>query len=184
MEQLQNTDKEVAAAILGAAVAGGFALIALFFGWLFEVRRWRRDRVIRDEDWKRNEQARDNDRRREQEVRDSEWLREKALAAYSDAVYYLFKLSLSSKRDGLESKDVRQHISESRRHLLLIRAHTPDLADAVDDLFAELNVAVQDRSAKPLSDVADSLGHRVVELLTNDLRFHVSPPASAVGTPG
>ena len=56
---------------------------------------------------------------------DSEWRREKCNEAYSEAIYYLFKLQLSSVKNDLSDKDVRQHMSEAQRYLSLLQAYHP-----------------------------------------------------------
>jgi hypothetical protein len=98
-----DLSKEVQAAFAGALLAGVFTMLG---SW------W----TVRQEERRRG----DEERRRNEE-----WRREKCNEAYSSAIYYLFKLQLSS-RDNAADKDVRQHLSESQRYLALLEAYHPE----------------------------------------------------------
>jgi hypothetical protein len=65
----------------------------------------------------------------------------------------LFKLSVSSTTSPRTDKDVRQHLSESQRYLLLLYAYQPD-ATKKSALMAE--VAALDSATANLSTVATS----------------------------
>jgi hypothetical protein len=95
--------EDVQAALIGASVGGLIALFGTILAAVFENKR------------------RLADARR----RDSEWRREKCNEAYSQAIYYLFKLQLSSVKNDPSDKDVRQHLSEAQRFLSLLQAYHP-----------------------------------------------------------
>jgi hypothetical protein len=84
---------QVGAAILGAMIAGLFALLVGWIGYKREQKR----------------------RAEEYGVREAEWVRGKLLEAYSRAIYYLIKLSISSSAKSTDDKDVRQHYCEAQR---------------------------------------------------------------------
>src|SRR4029434_6856794 len=94
---------EVQAALIGALVAGVLTLAGTVVNLYFETRR-----------------SREENRRR-----DAEWRREKCNEAYSQAIYYLFKLQVSSQSAAPTDKDVRQHLSEAQRFLALLQAYHP-----------------------------------------------------------
>ena len=94
---------EVQAALIGASVGGLIALVGTLLAAVFEAKR----RVA------------------DARQRDGEWRREKCNEAYSQAIYYLFKLQLSSTKNDLSDKDVRQHLSEAQRFLSLLQAYHP-----------------------------------------------------------
>lgn len=91
------------AALIGAGVGGALTLAGTLITSAFEARRWQQE-----------------DRKR-----DAEWRREKCNEAYSQAVYYLFKLQVSSRSADPSDKDVRQHLSEAQRYLSLLQAYHP-----------------------------------------------------------
>src|SRR4029450_1987636 len=95
---------EVQAALVGALIAGVLTLAGSLLTLYFETRR-----------------AREENRRH-----DSEWRREKCNEAYSEAIYYLFKLQVSSQTAGPADKEVRQHLSEAQRFLALLQAYHPN----------------------------------------------------------
>ena len=95
---------EVQAALVGALIAGALTLAASLLNLYFETRR-----------------TREENRRR-----DAEWRREKCNEAYSEAIYYLFKLQVSSQTAGPADKEVRQHLSEAQRFLALLQAYHPN----------------------------------------------------------
>ena len=94
---------EVEAALIGASVGGVIALVGTLLSVVSDY--WRR--------------------RAEMLRRDVEWRREKCNEAYSEAIYYLFKLQLSASRTDLVDKEVRQHLSEAQRYLQLLQAYHP-----------------------------------------------------------
>jgi hypothetical protein len=51
------------------------------------------------------------------------WFWNAVAEAYSQALYYLFKLSVSSTTAPRTDKDVRQQLSGSQRHVLLLYAY-------------------------------------------------------------
>jgi hypothetical protein len=97
--------------------------------------------------------------------RDGEWRRDQCNHAYSEAIYYLFKLQVSSASSGLTDKDVRQHLSEAQRYLSLLRAYVPDasvrsqLSRTVAELTAlsEDGPSLSDRAKAARSVVENSL---------------------------
>jgi hypothetical protein len=131
---------EVQAALLGALVAGVLTLGGSVLNLYFETRR-----------------TREENRRR-----DAEWRREKCNEAYSEAIYYLFKLQVSSQSQGPSDKDVRQHFSEAQRFLALLQAYHPK--DSMRQKLARVAVDLQASHAAPgnLSAKADE-ARRVVE---------------------
>jgi len=94
---------EVQAALIGASVGGLIALFGTLLAAIFENKRRLADALRRD----------------------IEWRREKCNEAYSQAIYYLFKLQLSSVKNDPSDKDVRQHLSEAQRFLSLLQAYHP-----------------------------------------------------------
>ncbi|NUZ05980.1 hypothetical protein [Piscinibacter koreensis] len=62
-----------------------------------------------------------------------EWIRTTLFSIYSDAIYYLVKLSLSAPTNALGSKEVRQHFSEAQRFLNLLHCYH-DPAGAAKEL--------------------------------------------------
>jgi hypothetical protein len=118
-------EPQVEAALVGAMVAGALTLAGAIVSFLFQARHWRQ----------------------ESRKRDAEWRREKCNEAYSQAIYYLFKLQVSSAQNGLDDKDVRQHLSEGQRYLSLLQAYHPD-ADARRTL-AVVAAALKDALHEP-----------------------------------
>lgn len=94
---------EVQAALIGALIAGVLTLTGILLTSHVESRRMRE----------------------ETRKRDDEWRREKCNEAYSQAIYYLFKLEVSSQSQDINDKDVRQHLSEAQRFLTLLTAYHP-----------------------------------------------------------
>lgn len=111
--------------------------------------------------------------RREQEAvqREKEWLRGQLLDAYSNGIYYLTKLTSSSKSLPADDKDVRQHFSESLRYLYLLRAYHERTGQAgkvqtiIDNLTAD---------GIDLSAVARDSCFSVQDLLKTDSRLNVT----------
>lgn len=134
---------EIYAALIGASVGGVLALLGSGLTALIEGRR-------RLEDARR---------------RDAEWRREKCNEAYSQTIYYLFKLKVSSTVASLDDKDVRQHLSEAQRYLALLQAYHP-----LENVRTELRAA-SDRLIKStgpeLRSSAESARRTVEESLTN-----------------
>jgi hypothetical protein len=134
---------EVWAALAGTVVAGGFALLGLWLTSRQEVER-------RTADEKR---------------RDVEWRREKCNEAYSQAIYYLFKLHVSAQGAALSDKDVRQHLSEAQRYMSLLQAYHPDesqrkhLSEAAEPLLQHIDSPAELSSSAiiTLTLVRDSL---------------------------
>ena len=94
---------EVQAALIGASVGGLIALFGTLLAAVFESKRRIADALRRD----------------------IEWRREKCNEAYSQAIYYLFKLQLSSAKNDTSDKEVREHLSEAQRFLSLLQAYHP-----------------------------------------------------------
>ena len=140
---------EVLAAYVTGLISGFFALIGFWFHW-----RQERQRTLVEE-------------QREHIV----WLRNALAESYSQAIYYLFKLSVSATTAGRDDKDVRQHLSESQRYLLLLHAYH---GDKVIRQRLLSSVAVLDDQNKPLADSATAGVTVVRELFTNDPRVNVA----------
>jgi uncharacterized membrane-anchored protein YhcB (DUF1043 family) len=109
------------------------------------------------------------------------WIREKLYENYSNAIYYLFKLEISSKAASLEDREVRQHYSEAQRFLHLLSAYqkhrdatTPfqalsdTLATASDDL-ATVRIAAEN----PLTSAAFGARVAIVDLMSKDKRLNL-----------
>lgn len=116
---------EVQAALIGALVAGVLTLAGSLLNMYFEARR-----------------TREENRRH-----DAEWRREKCNEAYSEAIYYLFKLQVSSQSQSLADKDVRQHLSEAQRFLALLQAYHPD--ESMRQELARVALGLQAAVATP-----------------------------------
>ena len=141
-----NLHPQVAAALIGALIAGVFAFIV---GWTAHRRDTRR--------------------------RDVEWSREKLLECYSNCVYYLVKLSISSSKKSTDDKDVRQHFSEVQRYLILLSAYhhsDPATVARLNQCNAELCFAA-DNTAK-LSHAADDALEMVKSLMEKDRRVQIA----------
>ena len=113
-----------------------------------------------------------NERLRREEVAHREdliWFRNAIAEAYSQALYYLFKLSVSSTNSPRTDKDVRQHLSESQRYLLLLYAYQPD-ATKKTALMAE--VTALDSATANLSTVATSAAATVRGQFQTDPRLN------------
>lgn len=132
------------------SLAGGFfALLGSALGALFERSR----------------------SRQEEQRRDAEWRRDQRNHAYSEAIYYLFKLQVSSASSDVTSKDVRQHLSEAQRYLSLLRAYVPD-----DGIHSQLSSASADLTA--LNDDSCSLSDRAKaarSIVENSLQTRWAP---------
>jgi hypothetical protein len=96
-------NNEVQVALIGATVGGIIALVGTVLAAIFESRRLQADASRRDKEWRR----------------------EKCNEAYSQAIYYLFKLQVSAADGDLSNKEVRQHLSEAQRYLSLLQAYHP-----------------------------------------------------------
>jgi hypothetical protein len=141
-----NLNPQVAAALIGALLAGVFAFVV---GWTAHRRETRR--------------------------RDVEWSREKLLECYSNCVYYLIKLSISSSKKSTDDKDVRQHFSEAQRYLILLSVyHHSDSATVakLNDCNATLCTAA-DKTAE-LAEAADGAVEVVKSLMEQDRRVQLS----------
>jgi hypothetical protein len=138
---------QVWAAYVTGLLSGLFALVAF---WLNS----------------RNEQARRTSLERREDLI---WFRNAIAEAYSQAIYYLFKLSVSAASAGLDDKDVRQHLSESQRHLLLLHAY-----HARPEIKVHLLEAVRELDTNGnLSDAATSGLKLVRDLFIADPRINV-----------
>ena len=135
--------EEVWAALIGALIGGLIALIGIIIAAIFENRRLKI----------------------ESKTRDSEWRREKCNEAYSHAIYYLFKLQVSSATNDISDKDVRQHLSESQRYLSLLQAYHPvdkereRIRSAADKLRAAVGMPqmLSSKAGEALNVVEESL---------------------------
>lgn len=143
-------DPRIEAAFIGAIIAGVFAFVV---GWLTHRRDVRR--------------------------RDLEWSREKLLESYSNCIYYLVKLGISSMSKSTEDKDVRQHFSEAQRYLNLLRAYHSPSDVAVEKLrTCNQNLAANWNKTKELSEVADNAVEDVKRIMENDEHFNLSRVSS------
>lgn len=142
---LWGLDPQVIAALAGAIIAGLFALGVGFLAY-----------------------------RREARSQDALWIRDKLFTVYSDCIYYLIKLSLSSLTHSTKNKDVRQHFSESQRFLNLLRGyHHADRAAATELLGCTRNLAAASDKTKDLSTAADDALDTVKRLFADDPRIQV-----------
>ena len=140
---------EVLAAYVTGLISGFFALVGFWFHW-----RQERQRTVLEE-------------QREHIV----WLRNALAESYSQAMYYLFKLSVSATTADRNDKDVRQHLSESQRYLLLLHAYH---GDAMVRQRILSSVADLDDEKKPLAASATAGVTVVRELFTKDSRVNVT----------
>ena len=106
--------------------------------------------------------------------KEKEWLRDQLLKAYSDGIYYLTKLSRSSRAQAADNKDMRQHFSESLRYLYLLRAYHEKTgqADQVQALIDDLST-----DGINLPESAKNACFAVQGLLKADLRLNVTDTA-------
>lgn len=164
-------EKEVIAALVGALVAGLFALVGGAVGFLWQQQQW---------------------------------VRERLLAAYSNSIYYLFKLSVSSQ-DYLDTlaeetkqraqggkitvdvaaakKDLRQHLSESQRHLaLLLSFHDVDVAQG-RALADALKLLTSSPSAN-LPKISGDAANEVRAALATDSRVKARDWVGTLGQQG
>lgn len=136
---------QVIAALAGALIAGLFALCVGFLA-----------------------------HRRETRSQDALWIREKLFTVYSDCIYYLIKLSLSSATHSTSDKEVRQHFSEAQRFLNLLRGyHHADRAAATELLGCTRNLAAASEKTADLSTAADQALDTVKRLFADDPRIQV-----------
>lgn len=147
---------ELYAALAGAIAAGIFALAGVAVGYLLEERRAIRQQVARD----------------------AEWTREKLYGAYSDCIYYLVKLAVSSTDRSTADKEVRQHYSEAIRYLNLLTGFHFGTPDAVRQLeSAAVSLAnTSDSTAGNLSEVADETVAKVKSIFRGDTRIQGCNP--------
>jgi hypothetical protein len=117
--------------------------------------------------------ARNERLRREEAARreDIIWFRNAIAEAYSQALYYLFKLSVSSTTAPRTDKDVRQQLSESQRYLLLLYAYQADTGKK-QALMSE--VTALDSAAANLASVAANAGATVRSQFQTDSRINVT----------
>lgn len=106
----------VQAALIGASIGGLIALVGTMLSALFADRRLRAEALKRD----------------------VEWRREKCNEAYSQAIYFLFKLQSSANSD----ETAIENLSEAQRYLSLLQAYHPraeeraELSSAAEHLKA------------------------------------------------
>jgi|PlaIllAssembly_1097288.scaffolds.fasta_scaffold74623_3 beta-phosphoglucomutase-like phosphatase (HAD superfamily) len=93
----------VQAALIGASIGGLIALVGTMLSALFADRRLRAEALKRD----------------------VEWRREKCNEAYSQAIYFLFKLQSRASSDGLTDETAIENLSEAQRYLSLLQAYHP-----------------------------------------------------------
>jgi|GEM_PF-6801777 len=139
---------QVWAAYAGGLLSGAFALVGMMAA-------------------ARNERLRRADAARREDII---WFRNAIAEAYSQALYYLFKLSVSSTTAARTDKEVRQQLSESQRYLLLLYAYQADTAKK-DALMAE--VTALDSAEASLSTVAKSAATTVRSQFQADPRLNV-----------
>jgi len=102
-------------ASLGTAIISAVSvlisgLLTLAISAHFNRRSLLDERAQRNKEWER-----------ERQIANDEWVREKVVASYSEAIYYLVKLSMSSvSKEADRDKQVRQHVAESQRYLNLL----------------------------------------------------------------
>jgi hypothetical protein len=147
---------EVYAALAGAIAAGVFALVGVGVGYLLEERRAIRQQIARD----------------------AEWIRDNLFRTYSDCIYYLVKLALSSTERSASDKDVRQHYSEALRFLnLLIGFHfgTPDVVQQLESAATSL-ANTSDKFGGELSKAADDAVAQVKLVFRADRRIQGCDP--------
>jgi hypothetical protein len=115
----------------------------------------------------RNERSRRTESARREDLI---WFRNAIAEAYSEALFYLFKLSVSSQTAPRTDKDVRQHLSEAQRNLLLLYAYQPDQSKR-DALMEQVNALDNEKSN--LSAAATSAGTVVRTQFQSDTRINV-----------
>ena len=93
----------VQAALVGASIGGLIALVGTMLSSLFADRRLRAEALKRD----------------------VEWRREKCNEAYSQAIYFLFKLQSCVPSSGLVDEGAIENLSEAQRYLSLLQAYHP-----------------------------------------------------------
>jgi hypothetical protein len=105
------------------------------------------------------------------------WVREKLLEAYSWCIYYLFKLGISSSTDPITNTDVRQHLSEAQRYLLLLAAYqtSDDAKNKLTHTLGRIESAIgadkKNANTAPTVSAAAKSGHSdVKQLLEEDWR--------------
>lgn len=159
MNLLLALNSDVWAALAGAAVAGVTTIVISVISY------------IRDE-----KQLREQHRQRSEE-----WFREKLAVSYSDCIYYLVKLTLSSmKHLPSDDKDVRQHFAESQRYLVLLRIYQTEESSSDEESPAEklknCNFALEQASddCKKLSEAADAAANTVKEIMERDMRIPIT----------
>ena len=145
---------EVQAAFIGASVGGLIALIGTLLAAILENKRRQSDTLMRA----------------------VEWRREKCNEAYSQAIYYLFKLQISAVNHDLSDKDVRQHISEAQRYLSLLQAYHPSdqerarLKQAAEVLRA--GVQAPDSISKSAEAAREAVEHSLHSTWSPTVRSH------------
>lgn len=136
-------------ATLLAALVGAVAAIA--GGWLAHAWQLRRTKA----EWRnQNEQ----------------WIRQQRFEAYKQALYYAFKLEMSSGVASGPDKDVRQHVSESQRWIALLEALEPIPANrsALRDMNARLQRAARG-SHMDLPSAAAEVHKRLDDMLRSSM---------------
>jgi len=98
------------------------------------------------------------------------WFRNAIAEAYSQSLYYLFKLSVSSASADRSAEKVRQHLSEAQRYLLLLHAYHVSSADRANIMQA---VNALDDQQKELSESAREAVTLVRKLFQVDPRINV-----------
>ena len=93
----------VQAALIGASIGGLIALVGTMLSALFADRRLRAEALKRD----------------------VEWRREKCNEAYSQAIYFLFKLQSGVPSSDLIDEATIENLSEAQRYLSLLQAYHP-----------------------------------------------------------
>ena len=116
----------VQAALIGASIGGLIALVGTLLSSLFADRRLRAEALKHD----------------------AEWRREKCNEAYSQAIYFLFKLQRCALSGALIDEAAIEDFSEAQRYLSLLQAYHPlaeerrKLAEAAEHLKSCANGAV------------------------------------------
>jgi hypothetical protein len=125
-------DPQAVAALVGAAVGGGFTVIGTVVTQLWSG-KWRRE---------------------DEQSRAVEAVRSKRLEHYSNAIYYCYKLGVSAAEKGVKDEKVRQALSEAQRHLLLLEAFAPErerntIADYAQKIDAAARMEVPQPPDRP-----------------------------------
>jgi hypothetical protein len=124
----------VQAALMGASIGGLIALAGTILSAVFEGRRLRAEGLKRDVEWRR---AQCNE-------------------AYSQAIYFLFRLQRGVTSSGIVDDAAIENLSEAQRYLSLLQAYHPRADERANLLRAAEHLRLDTNAPEAIAKSAEA----------------------------